>query len=95
MVERLYFSRWFTESIIDNKYFYLYNVLIPAAGTTTIDDSRVINTDTARFIPDVEYIDLIDGEFTCSCDDGHIIITSGCNQDIAGTIEISSPTVLN
>ena len=95
MVERLYFSRWFTESIIDNKYFYLYNVLIPAAGTTTIDDSRVINTDTARFIPDVEYIDLIDGEFTCSCDDGHIIVTSSCNQDIAGTIEISSPTVLN
>lgn len=93
-VENLYFTRGYSESLVDNKFYYIYNTNITANTTTIIEDSRILDGDTAIFIPSAEYNDLIDGEFNCSCSAGQISITSTCTEDISGVIEVSSLQVL-
>lgn len=94
-VENLYFTRFYYEAVTDTKYYYIYDVTATANDTTIHEDSRVLDGDTAKFIPLAEYTDLVDGSISCSCTEGQISITSTCTSDIGGIIEVTSLRVLS
>lgn len=69
---------------------HIKNILVEANSTLTISDSRVIESDTVTFIPDLSIADLYDEDsFNITCADGSITIESSSDYDIPGTIIVN------
>ena len=68
--------------------FYVYNVE-STAGSSSVTDSRVDNTCTARFIVDPSIYDLYNDDVTCTCGNGTISLSNTSEHTMIGLIEVT------
>ena len=64
------------------------NVVVPKNGTLTIENYRILETDSGVFIPDLSVADLA-ADVNVVCSNGAVSISSTSNYDLPGVVIIN------
>ena len=75
-------------NLSDRPQIHFKNIVVGKNSTLIIEDDRILETDTAIFVPDLSVADLAT-QFGVSCTNGSISITSACYYDLPGTVIVN------
>lgn len=75
-------------NLSDRPQIHFKNVVVEKLSTLTIEDDRILETDTAVFVPDLSVADLA-SDITVSCSNGSVSVVSNSNYDLPGTIIVN------
>lgn len=75
-------------NLSDRPQIHFKNVVVGKNSTLTIEDSRILETDSAVFVPDLSIADLA-ADITVSCSNGSISVVSNSNYDLPGTVIVN------
>lgn len=64
------------------------NIVITKGTSLVLEDSKILATDTAVFVPDLSVADLVTAS-TCTCAAGKVTITVTANYDIPGRVIVN------
>lgn len=84
----IYITSWVCLNPDPVQTFYIYNVEA-TVGNSSVSDSRVDNSCTARFIVDPSVYDLYSNNITCTCGNGSITVNNAGSRPMFGLIEVT------
>lgn len=75
-------------NLSDRPQIHFKNVVVGKNSILTIEDSRILETDSAVFVPDLSVADLA-ANISVSCTNGSISIASDSYYDLPGTVIVN------